>query len=101
MELTRLEIMRLIVLATGNRNYLVIQDSSSLSNSVHFATNHLYAVQRKDTEPHSSSPYNGYDPSVPMVDFDKFFDGESLDQEDIVMSVAFHPPHRSWKLTLF
>ena len=71
--------------ATGNRNYLQIENSSTLSNSANWATHHLYAAQRKDTEPHSASPYNTYDPAVPLVDFAKFIDGESLDQEDLVM----------------
>ena len=71
--------------ATGNRNYLTIQNSSTLGASVNWATNHFYAVQRKDNEPHSAYPYNSYDPNNPVVDFDKFFNGESLDQEDIVL----------------
>ena len=71
--------------ATGNRNYLTVQNSSTLGPSVNFATNHLYAVQHHDNEPHSAYPYNSDDPFHPVVDFDKFFNGESLDQEDIVM----------------
>ena len=47
--------------------------------------NHLYAVQRKDSEARSRYPYSYRDPNNPAVDFDKFFDGDSLDQEDIVM----------------
>ncbi|KAL8725316.1 MAG: hypothetical protein Q9181_006455 [Wetmoreana brouardii] len=70
---------------TGNRNHLVMENSTTLGNSVNWATHHLYAVQRKDTEPHSAYPYNGRDPNAPVIDFAKFFDGESLDQEDIVL----------------
>ena len=71
--------------ATGNRNYLTVQNSTTLGASVNWATNHVYAVQRKDTEPYSAYPYNTYDPNNPVIDFNKFFNGESLDQEDIVM----------------
>ena len=71
--------------ATGNKNHLVIENSTLLGNSVNWAYNHLYALQRKDSEPHSTYPYNSRDPNAPVVDFAKFFDGESLDQEDIVM----------------
>lgn len=74
-----------LIPATGNRNHLTVQNSSTLGASVNWATNHLYAVQRKDNEPHSAYPYNAYDPYHPVVDFNKFFNGESLDQEDIVM----------------
>lgn len=73
------------VLATGNKNYLTIQNSTTLGKSVNWATHHLYAVQHKDSEPQSAYPYNGWDPNEPVIDFAKFFDGESLDQEDIVM----------------
>ncbi|KAL8685663.1 MAG: hypothetical protein Q9218_007622 [Villophora microphyllina] len=74
-----------IMPATANRNHLTIQNSTTLGKSANWATHHLYAVQRKDTEPNSAYPYNGRDPNNPVVDFAKFFDGESLDQEDIVM----------------
>ncbi|KAL8725493.1 MAG: hypothetical protein Q9166_007313 [cf. Caloplaca sp. 2 TL-2023] len=71
--------------ATGNRNYLVIQNSTLLGKSVNWATHHLYAVQQKDSEPRSTHIYNSKDPNEPVIDFEKFFDGDSLDQEDIVM----------------
>ncbi|KAI4252160.1 MAG: hypothetical protein LQ352_004444, partial [Teloschistes flavicans] len=74
-----------IMPATGNRNHLTIQNSTTLGKSANWATHHLYAVQRKDTEPSSAYPYNGRDPNNPVVDFAKFFDGDSLDQEDIVI----------------
>ncbi|KAG8532817.1 uncharacterized protein KY384_002695 [Bacidia gigantensis] len=74
-----------IMRGTGNNNYLVIQNSTTLGPSVNWADHHLYAVQRKDNEPQSAHPYNGRDPTVPLVDFAKFFDGDSLDQEDIVV----------------
>jgi len=62
-----------------------MQNSTTLGPSVNWATHHLYALQRHDTEPHSAYPYNGRDPHSPVIDFDKFFNGESLDQEDIVL----------------
>ena len=80
-----LKFPKLTEVATGNRNSLTIQNSSTLGASVNWATDHFYAVQHKDSEPHSAYPFNSYDPNNPVVDFSKFFDGESLDQEDIVM----------------
>ena len=80
-----LSMSKLIGAATGNNNYLVIQNSTNLGKSANWATHHLYAVQRKDSEPQSAYPYNNKNPNDPVVDFAKFFDGDSLDQEDIVM----------------
>lgn len=65
--------------------YLTVQDSSNLKDAANWAKNHLYVVKQKDTELHSASPYNALDAENPAIDFDKFFDGESLDQEDLVV----------------
>ncbi|KAI4098821.1 MAG: hypothetical protein L6R37_006275 [Teloschistes peruensis] len=89
-----------IMPATGNRNHLTIQNSTTLGKSANWATHHLYAVQQKDTEPNSAYPYNGRDPNNPVVDFAKFFDGDSLDQEDIVITTKLttflFPPTNSY-----
>ncbi|KAL8639330.1 MAG: hypothetical protein Q9228_003622 [Teloschistes exilis] len=90
-----------IMPATGNRNHLTIQNSTTLGKSANWATHHLYAVQRKDTEPFSAYPYNGRDPNNPVVDFAKFFDGDSLDQEDIVMHASHPRPIRSSQHRLY
>ena len=70
---------------TYNHNYLTVKDSSNLGESVNWATHHLYATQQHDTETHSVYPYNTFDPQRPVVNYGKFFNGESLDEEDIVM----------------
>ncbi|KAJ9639223.1 hypothetical protein H2204_003834 [Knufia peltigerae] len=70
---------------TANTAHLTIINSTNLKNSARFAEHHLYAVQQKDTEPRSAYPFSSLDPARPVVDFDKFFDGESLDQEDLVL----------------
>jgi primary-amine oxidase len=64
---------------------LTVQNSSDLKNSANWANSHLYAVQHHDTEPRSVHPYNNQDTAHPVVDFAKFVNGESLDQEDIVL----------------
>ncbi|OCL04443.1 amine oxidase catalytic domain-containing protein [Glonium stellatum] len=69
----------------GNTAFLVIQNSTSLGQAANWDSHHLFAVRRKDTEPRSAYPYNSYEPEAPVVDFNKFFDGESLDQEDLVI----------------
>ncbi|KAK2746498.1 hypothetical protein FQN57_003124 [Myotisia sp. PD_48] len=74
-----------IVPATHNAAYLTVVDSSNLKQCANWAKHHLYIVKQKDTEPQSTSPYNCLDPAAPVVDFDKFFNGESLEQEDLVV----------------
>ncbi|EER23430.1 Copper amine oxidase, putative [Coccidioides posadasii C735 delta SOWgp] len=70
---------------TSSTTYLTVQNSESLKRSGGWATHNLYALKRKDTEPHSTSSYNNLDVGDPVIDFNKFFDGESLDQEDLVL----------------
>lgn len=70
---------------TASTAHLTIVNSTNLKNSARFAEHHLFAVQQKDTEPRSAYSFNSLDPARPVVDFDKFFDGESLDQEDLVL----------------
>lgn len=67
----------------GSPVYLTVQNSSNLQRNSAFAEHNLYAVRQKDTEPKSVSAWNTMDSSDPQVDFNKFFDGESLDQEDL------------------
>jgi primary-amine oxidase len=52
-------------------------------NAVNFADHHFYVTKQKDTEAQATHPYNILDPIEPIIDFAKFFDGESLDQEDL------------------
>ena len=70
---------------SGNIVRLTIQNSTDLQDAANWADHQLYVVQRHDTEPRSAYPYNSADPALPVVDFNKFFDGESLDQEDLVL----------------
>jgi primary-amine oxidase len=62
---------------------LTIQNSSVSQNALNHADHHLYVTRQKDTEARADHPYNLLDPADPMVDFAKYFDGESLDQEDV------------------
>lgn len=72
--------------ATGNSIHLTNPNSSNLGPSVGWASHPLYAVRQKDTEPRSASGLNMLDPYAPLVDFGRFFaDGESLDQQDLVL----------------
>ena len=75
----------LTLTATGNKNHLVIKNSTDLGPSINWGTNHLYAIRQHDNELHSTYPYNAFDQYNPVIDFGKYFNGESLDQEDLVM----------------
>lgn len=72
---------------SGSTAYLTVQSSSALGQSANWANHNLFALQHHDTEPKSAYSFNSYDPHNPAVNFDHFFDGESLDQEDIVLYV--------------
>ncbi|KAL8297324.1 hypothetical protein RB597_006424 [Gaeumannomyces tritici] len=72
--------------STGSSIYLTIQNSTVFPREINWATHHLYALQRKDGEPVSAHPVVAWDKGKPpYVDFNNFFDGESLDQEDLVV----------------
>ena len=73
---------QLISIASGVA-YLTVQDSSVTKNAAHHTTHHLYVTRQKDNETYAVGAYNSLTPEDPQVDFDKYFNGESLDQEDM------------------
>ncbi|KAJ6561792.1 amine oxidase catalytic domain-containing protein [Mycena capillaripes] len=73
--------------------HLTNLDSKRTKNNVNFAKHHLAVSRRKDSEPRSSSIWNINLPGTPPVDFYKFFDGESLEQEDLTVWVNLGMHH--------
>jgi primary-amine oxidase len=69
--------------ATGNAIHSTIQKSSNAHNAINFGTHAFYATQQKDTEPHVSHQCNTFDLETPLIDFNQFFNDESLVQEDL------------------
>ncbi|RPA74463.1 amine oxidase catalytic domain-containing protein [Ascobolus immersus RN42] len=62
-----------------------ILDSPNLKKAAEWRHHHFYITKRKETERSSANPRNGLDTDNVMQDFSKFFNGESLDQEDVVV----------------
>lgn len=92
------------VLPYTGASHLTIQDSTVLKNSARWAEHDVMVTQRKDTEPSSSHPYNNQDTANPPVDFNMFFNSESLNQTDLVLWLNLgmhHVPHTVSLLALW
>lgn len=70
----------------GAPPHLTVRNSTALGQAAGWSTRDLWVVRQKDTEPWSATPYNMLDPLHPPIDFDKFVDGESTEQEDLSVS---------------
>ncbi|KAH7312423.1 copper amine oxidase [Stachybotrys elegans] len=71
--------------STGSATHLTVQNSSVFGNLIDWASHHMYVLRRKDTEPVSTSPGTSIAPREALVEFERFFDSESIEQEDIVL----------------
>ena len=65
--------------------HLSIMDSPFSQKSCHFMKSHLAVTKQKDNEPYANSWQNVNVPMDPQQDFAKFFDGESVQDEDLVV----------------
>ncbi|KAL5604892.1 hypothetical protein BROUX41_001777 [Berkeleyomyces rouxiae] len=76
--------------------HLTVKNSSNLVNAARWAEYDVQVTRHKDTEPRVAHAYNSQDVFDPPVDFSKFFDGENLRNEDLVMWLNLgmhHVPH--------
>ncbi|KAK5164741.1 uncharacterized protein LTR77_009404 [Saxophila tyrrhenica] len=84
------------VLPSQGTIHLAVNNSSNLARAGNWAYHDLQITKQKDTEPRSSNAMNGENVYDPLVDFDTFFDSESLEQEDLVLWLNLgmhHLPH--------
>jgi primary-amine oxidase len=83
--------------------HLTIENSAAVQQSAKWAERDLMFSVAKDTEPRSAHIFNTMDKSNPPINFDKFFDGESLRQQDLVLWFNLgmhHVPHTVCPSTL-
>ncbi|KZT51209.1 amine oxidase [Calocera cornea HHB12733] len=76
--------------------HLTVLNSSNLENAAHWSERNFWVTKHKDTEPRSSHPFNNQDVADPVVNFATFVDGESVEQEDLVLWInagMHHVPH--------
>ncbi|RXK35243.1 hypothetical protein M231_07497 [Tremella mesenterica] len=74
--------------------HLTNLESKRTEKNVNWAKQHLAVSRRKEEERCSSSIWNGNLPGAPPVDFyKKFFDDESIEQEDLVVWVNLGTHH--------
>jgi primary-amine oxidase len=73
------------ILPSDGTTHFTNNQSSNLANCIHPFTFDVAITKQKDTEPQSTHPSDENDVWNPMVNFDTFFDGDSLMQEDLVV----------------
>ncbi|KAE8449302.1 hypothetical protein EG329_008203 [Mollisiaceae sp. DMI_Dod_QoI] len=83
------------VINKDEKNAYVL-NSSNLINAANWAKHDLFVTRQHDTEPRSSHSYQSQDTANPPINFDDFFNSESLEQEDLVVWAnvgMHHVPH--------
>ncbi|OJI80543.1 hypothetical protein ASPTUDRAFT_129166 [Aspergillus tubingensis CBS 134.48] len=72
--------------------YLTIINSSTLIHAAHWSEHDIQITKQHDHEPRSAHPYNNQDVYNPVINFDEYFDGEDLNQTDLVVwiNLAMH-----------
>ncbi|KAL4924490.1 copper amine oxidase [Aspergillus undulatus] len=84
------------ILPSSGTAHLTVQNSSNLAHAAHWAEYDVQVTQQHDSEPFAAHPYNSQDIQNPPVDFRSFFNGESLNQTDLVVWLNLgmhHVPH--------
>ncbi|KAF2835986.1 amine oxidase catalytic domain-containing protein [Patellaria atrata CBS 101060] len=81
----------------GNPPHLTMEDgSTALKKAATWSMKDLWILKHHDDELKSTSEYNNMEPEDPLIDFEKMVDGESIQQEDLVVYFnlgTHHIPH--------
>lgn len=77
--------------------HLTVENSSNLVNAARWAEYDIQVTKQKDTESRGAHAYNSQDVYDPPINFAEFFDGESLNQEDLVVWFNLGMHHGRWK----
>lgn len=67
----------------GVPSHRVAANSTSSGHAAEWATQDLWVLKRKDTEPKSSTVFQAFNPTDPLVDFSKFVDNEEIVDDDL------------------
>ncbi|WDK18410.1 hypothetical protein CGRA01v4_09695 [Colletotrichum graminicola] len=73
------------VAPTSGTAHLTVLNSWTLVEAAHWAEFDVQVTRQKDTEPLSAHPYDKNAVDETPINFDRFFDDESLRQEDLVL----------------
>ena len=71
------------MITAAGTTHLTVRNSTDAGKAIHYATADLFVTKQKDSEPRAADWVDTYDVENPNVDFSKFLDGESLEQEDM------------------
>ncbi|KAK4051493.1 hypothetical protein OIO90_004707 [Microbotryomycetes sp. JL221] len=77
----------------GGAKVLTVQNSSTLGRAAAYATSPINILVQRDTEQNAAHFLSTLDPSNPLIDFAKFFDGDNLEQKDIVLFLNLGMSH--------
>ncbi|KAJ5139695.1 membrane copper amine oxidase, partial [Penicillium atrosanguineum] len=84
------------ILPSTGTIHLTVENSTNLRNAGQWAGYDVQVTQHHDTEPRSAHPKNNQDVEDPPINFNEFFDGEDLTQQDLVVWLNLgmhHVPH--------
>ncbi|EKG10001.1 Copper amine oxidase [Macrophomina phaseolina MS6] len=82
--------------AAATHARLTAINSTSLGRTAGWSSHDVHITAQHDTEPRSAYPFNAHDLYDPPIDFDRFFNGEDLNQTDLVIWFnlgMYHLPH--------
>jgi primary-amine oxidase len=68
--------------------HLTAVNATDTGKAAAYATHDFYVTNQKHTEPRAADAYNQYAPEDPLVDFGKFLDEESIEQQDLYVLLS-------------